>query len=785
MLATLLLLATVAINAPQPIPITGQVLDAGRPHAGARVDLYTVHGDNPLGSALTRPDGSYELTAPESGAYRVVVQAKDRLSLEHLVVPLVEEAALPPVELLSPDGWRPAESPQRPEGNVTRVVTGKVVDAQTGKPVAGALVWGGLPPDLPPVRTGEDGAFRLPLPKSRRSFGVAAAGYLLSEAGPGQPEKPVTVALKKAARVQGQVVDSEGAPVAGVFLQIRPVPFQDQRLSSLRYLSELLSRADGSFSIPGLLPGGVYKLSASKPGHGKMEVEIRTAPAGRPTPSARVILGTGVTMIGRIVDETGKPVEGASVDLLQDDPTGFLQAVSDASGVFSIRGLAPGQYQLAAVRKGFSPITHSGVLMPEGPARLDLGDITLKAGAAIEGKVIDAEGRTVEGAEVQASKTQEEMNFLSLGNQQADVVTFSSKDGHFQIRDLEPGLRYSVSVRHPDYPPESLSGVEAPTAEPVTIELQPSRTLSGRVVGPDGEPVPDAEIMLVTQTGFGSYVGGMLGRTDSAGDFRGSGLRPGAIDLQISAPGYQKTAWRGIQIPRDRDPEPVIINLERGGILEVRAVDQEGNPMAEVRFHISPKARPVGGMFMGGLFEPVSGADGTFRVTGLPPGEYNVFAHASQLGRSVERTVRAGSGVTRVDLLFERGVEVSGRVVNDDGQPIPSASVQLATSSDQGSQAVGGSSQADGSFLIPSVLDGEHQLTASAKGYGKSEPRRLAVSGSRVEGIEIRLSREAGGTIVGRILGLPAEELSRFRIAADLDGNNLETAEALPDEQGR
>lgn len=45
MLAALLLLAAATA---QSIPITGQVLETGRPCAGARVELYTVHQDNPV-----------------------------------------------------------------------------------------------------------------------------------------------------------------------------------------------------------------------------------------------------------------------------------------------------------------------------------------------------------------------------------------------------------------------------------------------------------------------------------------------------------------------------------------------------------------------------------------------------------------------------------------------------------------------------------------------------------------------------------------------------------------
>lgn len=725
----------------------------------------------------------------------MVVQAKDSLALQHLLIPLVEEVSLPPAELIRDArgvdvrwyaGWQPAEPLEKPAGKGTATVTGRVVDAGTGRPVAGALVWSGMPPELPPVRTGKDGTFRLPLPKAESSFGVAAAGYLL----PGSPllpsAKPVTVALKRAARIQGQVVDSEGTPVAGAALVLQPPPSRNRELSSLWYLSELPAGTDGGFSFPGVLAGGLYRLAASMPGYGRTEVEVRTAPDGRPAPTVRVVLGSGVIATGHVVDENGKPVEGAEVGLLGAEhffPTGLLQAVSDATGAFSIRGVTPGQYQLDAVRKGFAPLVRAGILVPEGAARLDLGKITLKSGTAIEGRVIDAEGGPVEGAEIQAAADHEEISFLHLA-QAPEPGPASDRDGYFLIPSLEPGRRYTVLVQHPDHPVETVSGIEAPTSEPITIELPPSRTLAGRVVGPEGEPVPNADVMAVAQTGLGSQSGSPLGRTDAAGEFRGGRLRPGTVDLQVSAGGYQEALWRGVRIPPDRDPEPITITLERGAVLEGRTVDQDGNPVADARVHARPRVQTE--IRLGRLWSdhPPTGADGTFRLTGLAPGEYTVTAFAPRLGRSAEAAVRLASGTTRVNLVFERGVEVSGRVVNEEGQPIPAASVQLETAEGGGIDSVGAYTDADGSFVIPAVRDGEHQLTATAKGYGRSEPRRLLVSGSRVEGIEIRLSREAAGAIAGRILGLSAESLSRLRISANLE-SAWEDAEARPDEQGR
>ncbi|HET9227957.1 MAG TPA: hypothetical protein VFR31_14880 [Thermoanaerobaculia bacterium] len=104
----------IAANAAQaqPIRITGRVLDAGQPFAGARVELHPsapvyedalrqLSGESPVPvrTAKTDRNGSFEILAPESGAWRVTVQANDRLVLENLVE-AEKDVSLPEIELM-------------------------------------------------------------------------------------------------------------------------------------------------------------------------------------------------------------------------------------------------------------------------------------------------------------------------------------------------------------------------------------------------------------------------------------------------------------------------------------------------------------------------------------------------------------------------------------------------------------------------------------------------------------------------------------------------------------
>lgn len=807
----------------QPIWITGFVGEDRKPFVGAEVELHpavveAVEGTGipvPLKSTRTGKDGSFELPAPGIGAYRVVVRAKDRLAMEHLVVPLIEDAFLLPVEmrgsaspiqeLESEDRsrrmrtWYPAEArpgmsgtsrpqpveapaaPERP-----KAVTGRVTDALTRKPIAGALVWSGLPPERPPVRTGADGKFRLPVPPGGTPWiGVAAPGYQLPDRQPARTGT-VAVALQPAATVRGQVVDSSGAPVAGAVLHIQPGPSRVRSLSSLAFMPIFRTRSDGSFLFADLVPGGTYKLFAKHPGHGLTEVQVRTPPAGgKPALPERIVLGSGITATGRVVDEAGDPVEGAEVTMIGAESPVYgdvFQDASKTSGVFSIPHLMPGPFSLTVRRAGFAALWRDGVQVPEGEARFDVGELVLKAGAAIEGRVTDERGRPVEGAEILLSSEMESLNSLSMfrGEEAASDIR-TGPEGRFRIDGLEPGRSYDVFARHSDHPPATVRGIKAPTADPVHVEFEVSRNLSLRVVGPEGEPVPDAEVQTLEE-GLATASAGSLGRTNSRGELRKGGLKPGALDLEVTARGYRDTRWRGVQIPRERDPDPVTVALERAPVLEGRALDEEGNPVPDAEINIRPKVLDGDIMLRLMLKRPSTDSEGRFRIDGLAPGEYTVSAQIPGTSRRTQSEVRLGSEAVRVDLVFERGAEVSGRVLDEAGDPIPSAYVRV--DSPEGGTEAGGYCEADGSFRLQAVEEGDLSLVASAKGYAESAPQLLRVTGSGVDGIEVRLSREAAGTITGRVLGLSAEALSRARIMAEKDVG-WDSADSVVDEQGR
>jgi protocatechuate 3,4-dioxygenase beta subunit len=287
-----------------PLPpartLTGRVLtaDSGKPLAHARV--IDVIGD---GDTQTDSDGRFRFTL-----------------LRHRTVSL---------QVFPPQGtpWRGVEQTlEWPEGSVKQdveirlphgsLVRGKVTEAGSGKPVAGASVTfypRGAAPGGQEV-TGGDGRFAIAVPPGPGHLLVQGptldfiheevGGSLLVKGEPGgvrfYPDAVVrlevpargepgelAVTLRRGVTVRGQLLDPDGKPVARAWLLHRP------SLSDPRSQHAPPEACDGVFEVPGLDPdravpvffldpvhrwGVVARLSGKQAGR---DVTVRLAPCGQ------------------------------------------------------------------------------------------------------------------------------------------------------------------------------------------------------------------------------------------------------------------------------------------------------------------------------------------------------------------------------------------------------------------------------------------------------------------------------------------------------------------------
>ncbi|HEX6898568.1 MAG TPA: carboxypeptidase-like regulatory domain-containing protein [Thermoanaerobaculia bacterium] len=677
----------------------------------------------------------------------------------------------PPLVVESREGWRARIAVPAGAGGIVPVrlepprrIAGKVVDAGTGRPVTGALVWSGWPLEGPPALSDAAGAFQVEAAPVDAWVNASAAGFFPGERQPVSKGAAV-LKLEPSAALEGRVVDSSGQPVAGAWIAASPPRIRNRRPQQ----ATGRSRAGGAFRLTGLLHGGVYELTTLREGFARTRTPAKTAPRGKPSPFVTIVLSDGQAAVGRVVDAAGQPVEGAEIQLLarylakQEAAT-----VSGPEGRFEFRRLSPGKITLLAEHPDHAAAFVPQIEIPEGTPTVDLGTITLPASGAIEGRVIDVRGRPLEGAEVGAFPTDREHTpgwLFGRGTRSDPLRT--EPDGSFRVERLRRGDRFNLVARHPGYLDTELPGVTAPTDEPVRIEMKVAHTLSGQVVNPEGEPVPEARVERVEESALGRGRSSFqLGSTDAEGRFRLTGLPSGGVDLTVRADGYAHRRLKAVQIPETGESEELRIVLDRGAVLEVHLTDAEGRPVSGATVEAAPETppNPEDSESLWPPYSPFQHSDsqGRCRIQVPAPGIYRVSA--SRQHRSATERVQASPGITTVELRFPPGVEVSGRVLAPEGSPAVGAGVHFRQD-DRGGPIV--QAQADGTFLMEGLPDGEYRLVAQDRDGRSSRPLDLQIAGRSITGLELVLDQPSErATLSGRVSGPPPEALRGIRVMA-------------------
>ena len=199
----------------------------------------------------------------------------------------------------------------------------------------------------------------------------------------------------------------------------------------------------------------------------------------------------GVSLKGRVVDEDGRGVGGAMV-LASDHSSSLpldweldgmtsqrLQSVTDANGGFTLEGLEAGTARFAVRASGFAPLDEEvPVYVAE---EIELEPFRLSRGAILSGRVLDHDGRPIEGAELRVQK--QHMGFFFVGNVvKPDAVTDSN--GSFEIDKLACG-KWEIRVESEEHPARNFEGLADRPGQRVSgleFQLDQGTTIAGVVV---------------------------------------------------------------------------------------------------------------------------------------------------------------------------------------------------------------------------------------------------------------------------------------------------------------
>ncbi len=636
-------------------------------------------------------------------------------------------------------------------------VAGRVVDATSRQTVAGA--WLNLVGGL--ERTDARGRFSVRLAFEGASFSVSALGYLARRVevparGAGGESRELTVALTRSLSLSGRVLDARGEAVAGADVFASPASSSSHRPDRLVHAR---SDAGGRFTIGGLAPDVGYQLRAARRGFAPGRLRL-PALAGRSVPEVELVLETGLAASGVVLDHRRQPVAGAEVTLsTPHHPVWRTLTLSgdDAGGRFEIRDLAAGIYTLRVRTEDFVPFAAPGIeIAGEGP--VDLGRAVLDRGMTLAGRVVDADGRGLEDAQILANRLPTPVREVPLQG------ALSGPDGEFAIAGVSPTEQLHVSAWLKGYRHRQLPPLIPYPHRPLIITLDAGVTLRGRVVDALGAGAAGVDVWIRRP---GSRAGASGTRTDADGRFTFRDQAVGRVEVSAAGPA-------GIG-------DPVAFELAAGQISPEALIALR--PAAEVRGRL---AGPDGEALFGGSIQlspdeverrehwsgsdVTTGAGGRFTVPGLDGGRYRLRASHDDF-EPLEQTVEVAAGVDlELDLAFERrrppAIRVSGRVIDPGGAGVDGARVMLVTGPRVWSR-FGTTSFDGGRFELearePEAEEKTWALLVEHPDFAQQRSEEFELTGPVASQL-VQLA--PGGSLSGRILGLDAARRWRLHVSA-------------------
>jgi hypothetical protein len=196
-------------------------------------------------------------------------------------------------------------------------------------------------------------------------------------------------------------------------------------------------------------------------------------------------------------------------------------------------------------------------------------------------------------------------------------------------------------------------------------------------------------------------------RPDSDGRIRlDDGPMRGRLYLVTRGAGLGEAQWSNSQNLDARFDRPIELTIEEEGLLSGRILTPEGKPAGgmKVTARLSVFGRRQN-IYLSS-FHAVTDGNGAFAIHGLPETEFDLkFRDPKRLWtfRPLEKLLVRARQDPGLKLTMEKGVRVSGRVLNTDGQPVEGAAISAVADKKGGPGLSDDTTSASGryEFLLP------------------------------------------------------------------------------------
>ena len=634
-------------------------------------------------------------------------------------------------------------------------------------------------------------------PSRSSSEAAVAAGSERTEVVPAGPGSDGV------ARIRGRLVDADGAPRPGVQLEVRTWrfggPFEvvadTPGADSARL--ELETDRDGEFVFDNVgRRSGTLSLTSDAL---VFADRARFEGTGADQELGDLLVVAAASVAGVVQDERGAPLAGVAV-AAELGPMGMgstSRMESREDGSFVVGKLRPGEWTLRATSSQFLPRAQTQRVA--AGERVEGVVITLAAGAAVEGRVVDERGVGVAGAKVTSERKETigEMEIVRFSDEEA-VTT--DDDGRFRLAGLT-GERVTLKA----YGGGHSTAVQRVETGAVGVVLQVERlgAVAGVLVTSSGAPIAGSRVRASTANGSGAVtavVGGLAdlelqrgddarATTDAQGRFVVEGVRPGVVRVEAKGSAHLPAEQRGLQVRPAQRLTGLRLIADLGAIARVEVVDGDGEPVEGADVELWPAPRPQmpgmriesrveasgpGDFVMAGRGRLGGGktdADGVAVIHGLPAADAVVKVRHVAFASPTPIPMRLpASGEVTQRVVMQEACYIDVAVRRADGAAAAGALVELESAAPTaGPTMERGKVDAAGSYRFGPLPAGRYTAVIAREPEVRSGAGMMMVVGGGRERLE------SSAKEVLAVAGAPAQVLLEMPVLTRLTGRVLGT----------
>jgi hypothetical protein len=357
---------------------------------------------------------------------------------------------------------------------------------------------------------------------------------------------------------------------------------------------------------------------------------------------------------GRVVDENGKRIDGALVDVWVTrtaQPTATLaQEVSGKDGTFRLYlRTGPWGYALRIQRPGYATEIIEGLVAEKlistaNPSQARI--FRLGSESVMKGRIVEdtPSSSPISGAVISAMRSPEE--WIEVSN------TVSAEDGSFTLSGLE-NRRYHLRIRKFGWKPAITKNLLSGNTNRFSVRLTPATVIRGVVEDKDGNPEPYATVAALLSESPGFTTTPIFWSSDAKGGFAQDRFAPGIYYLWARKGEMLAYPPEKIELTSGADVSVMLSLAHRGTKVLGNVVGSPGYPRKpNLRALLSSRSSPLA--FPRPAVTSVDSETGAFTFQGILPGRYEI----SMLDGGGTRNLAILSGPKDVEIPIDADTPV-------------------------------------------------------------------------------------------------------------------------------